>query len=155
MRADGASRRYKVDPFFQRIESAIAGWLENEWMRKETIRQKATVLGWNAKLKTAYSEASLTPFTLAHHIDHISVSKLRRELEKIGAPSPGKLIRDGRIAFAKQLLTHGRLLIREVGERAGYENEKHFGEVFSKATGMKPSEFRRSAIANFRERTPC
>ena len=38
------------------------------------------------------------------------------------------------------------MLIREVAERAGYTNEKHFARIFIKAAGIAPSEYRRSAL---------
>ena len=134
---------WEQNPFCARVLRAIEAWIHGEWDRREAVREEAKALGWTEQRRRAYFETILTPAGLARQIDRISESKLRRELARLGAPPPGQLIRDARIEFAKHLLVHGRLLIREVADRAGYENEKHFSGVFMKATGVSPSQYRR------------
>lgn len=134
------------DPFLERMEKMVVAWLLDEWLTKEAIKTQAGVHGWTAQLKNAYNEACLTPDNLARRLDNISLSKLRRELGKQDIPTPGDIIRTARIEYAKHLLTHSRMLIREVAERAGYTNEKHFARIFIKAAGIAPSEYRRSAL---------
>lgn len=136
------------DPFLERMEKVVVAWLLDEWPTKEAIKLQAGAHGWTAQLKEAYNEACLTPDNLARRLDNISLSKLRRELDKQGTPAPGDIIRTGRIEYAKHLLTHSRMLVREVAERAGYANEKHFARMFLKAVGISPSEYRRAAVAN-------
>lgn len=136
------------DPFLERMEKVVVAWLLDEWLTKEAIKLQAGIHGWTPQLKEAFNGACLTPDNLARRLDNISLSKLRRELDKQGTPTPGDIIRSGRIEYAKHLLTHSRMLVREVAERAGYANEKHFARLFLKAVGISPSEYRRSAVAS-------
>ncbi|MGD9803397.1 MAG: helix-turn-helix transcriptional regulator [Hyphomicrobiaceae bacterium] len=137
---------YRSAPFFRRVHEVLSQWIAGEWEAREAIRREAMVHGWNDARRRAYDDAMLTAQNLARAIDNISLTKLRRELGKIGAPSPGHLIREARIQYAKHLLVTGRLLVREVALRAGYGKERHFTEVFTAAVGVTPSEYRRLSI---------
>ncbi|WP_072387124.1 helix-turn-helix transcriptional regulator [Hyphomicrobium sp. CS1BSMeth3] len=139
-----ATRKLADNPFFAGVQATIAEWIENEWTRREALLTLAQHGRWTEeKIATELANVTLTPEHLASAIDNISLSKLRRELHKIGAPSPGQLIREARLAYAKRLLIETRLMIREVRERAGYEDEDHFVGTFMKDVGMTPTEFRR------------
>lgn len=48
-----------------------------------------------------------------------------------------------RINHAKELLERTGTRIREVGELAGYHDNRHFSKIFKKATGMTPQEYRK------------
>ncbi len=82
----------------------------------------------------------------------MSLSKLRRELDKLGAPSPGELIRKARLAHAAQLLTHTRLQVKQVALQSGYRSEKHFTDTFKAAYDATPSDYRRDFIGNHHHR---
>ena len=123
--------------------SIIEKWITVEWIEREGIRRAAITSGWTAQWRSDYAAAALTVENLAHRLDNISISKLRRELKKLGAPPPGEIIRRARIDYAKHLLVTTRMLVREVSERAGYDSEKHFAEQFQRATGCRPSAYRR------------
>jgi AraC-like DNA-binding protein len=138
---------YHDAPFYRRVQSVLSQWIAGEWHARESIRREASVHGWNDTRRRTYEDATLTAEGLAHSIDNISLTKLRRELSKLGAPAPGQLIREARINHAKFLLVTGRLLIREVAERAGYGKERHFTEVFTATVGVTPSEYRRLSIS--------
>ena len=133
-------------PFYRRVDAVASEWIAGEWEAREAIRRHAAVHGWNDTRRRTFEDAMLTADNLARAIDNISLTKLRRELRKIGAPSPGALIRNARMRHAKHLLVTGRLLIREVAVRAGYEKESHFTEVFTATVGVTPSEYRRLSI---------
>ena len=130
-------------PFAARLIAVAMAWVEQEWQAREQIRTKAVITGWNAKLRGAYKEASLSTEGLAHRIDNVSLSKLRRSLADIGAASPGEIIRAARLCLAERLLRETRLMVREVARRAGYSSEKHFATRFGLAFGCSPSEYRR------------
>lgn len=53
-------------------------------------------------------------------------------------------IREYRIAKAKELLLGTQLKLHQVAERVGYSDPKYFSQVFKKATGQLPAEYRRS-----------
>jgi AraC-like DNA-binding protein len=140
------------NPFLMRVEAIVANWVAAEWERKESLRTEAKANGWSAeRLAKACEQATLTSETLAHAIDKISLSTLRRELKKVGATTPGKLIRTARIRHATKLLTSNRMLIRDVAERAGYQQEKHFATAFHRVTGCSPSDFRKTSIKHWSE----
>ena len=139
-------RSPSVDHFLARVESIVRTWVQEEWAVRETIAAEASKNGWTAQRKTMFAEAALKPENLAQRLDNISISTLRRELKKLDAPTPGAIIRDVRLEYAKHLLTHTRLLIRNVAARAGYHDESHFTELFTKANGITPSQFRRDSI---------
>lgn len=139
---DGAAS----DPFLRRLKSIIETWVGGEWQSREAVRFEAAALGWTKERKDRYRNRQLTAIRLAAELDNISLSKLRRELDKLGAPPPAVLIRSARIAHARHLLSSTRLLVREIANRSGYRDEKHFILVFSKETGMTPSQYRRSRL---------
>jgi transcriptional regulator GlxA family with amidase domain len=136
------------NPYLLRVQRLVRTWVQEEWEAKEAIRAKMARNSRLHSLLGELAEATLNPENLAHRLDNISVSKLRRELRKLGAPSPGELIRDARMEYARHLLTHTRLLVREVAERAGYANEKFFTRSFVEKFGAVPTEYRRASIGN-------
>lgn len=136
----------QTDPFLARIHDLLAGWIEVEWQERQRIKGEARANGWTTALRADYEASALTVENLATRLDNISLSKLRRELRKLGGPTPGDLIRETRIAYAARLLVETRLLIREVAARAGYDSEKHFAEQFQRALGVTPSVYRRAHI---------
>lgn len=141
-----------IDPFHARVSALVTEWVETEWARREAIRQQAAESGWSADYEQRLADATLDSFMLARAVDNMSIAKLRRELEKVGAPPPGELIRAARIAHATKLLTHTRLMVRQIGERCGYRDEKHFKDAFKTATCATPTEFRRDFITGRRGR---
>jgi AraC-like DNA-binding protein len=139
-------RPHGADPFLMRVQTIIEEWIEGEWDRKETIRAEAVALGWTTERATRYRDAILTTDRLANSLDGMSEATFRRELEKLGAPTPGELIRKARIRFAAKLLTHTRLQVNKIAKRAGYKSEKHFTDAFRAELKSTPSEYRRAMI---------
>lgn len=142
------------DPFLARIRELLSGWIEAEWLMRQRIEGEVRASGWTTALRADYDATLLTVENLATRLDNISLSKLRRELRKLGAPTPGDLIRETRIAYAARLLVETRLLVREVAARAGYDSEKHFAEQFHRALGVTPSVYRRERIARASKTLP-
>jgi two-component system response regulator YesN len=52
-----------------------------------------------------------------------------------------------RIDKAKELLETTELKVMDIGERAGFENTKHFNRVFRESVGVAPLEYRQGAAA--------
>lgn len=134
--------------------SVIEEWIESEWENKDRIRAEASALGWNNARAARYRDADLTTSVLAARIDGMSDAKFRRELKKLGALPPGELIRKARIRFAAKLLTHTRLLVKQIAERSGYASEKHFSDAFRAEHGCTPSNYRRTAINARKQKGP-
>ncbi len=137
------SKAVPLDPFLATIYATVDAWVAREWQDLEAIRKSVAVNGWTAATRDQYQAAILNTENLAARLHNISSRKLRRELKRLGAPTPGEIIRTARIAYAAELLLASRLLVREVAERAGYDSEKHFSEQFLKAMQLTPSAYRR------------
>ena len=58
-----------------------------------------------------------------------------------------------RCAKAKELLTHQRLSVSQVGEAVGYVSSSHFAHIFRKLEGCTPSEFQKKHKAEAEEGT--
>ncbi|MBP1963909.1 two-component system response regulator YesN [Paenibacillus aceris] len=53
-----------------------------------------------------------------------------------------------RLEQAKQLLRNPKLKLADVAERIGYQDMRHFSQVFRKKYGVTPSEYRQEQTAN-------
>lgn len=130
-------------PFLARIYEVSCKWTQDEWFIIEAIKREATRSGKNKNVGAAIMDARLTPQNLAKHLDNISHATLCRFLKNHKAPTPSAIIRQTRLHFARHLLTHTRLLVRDVALRAGYEDERYFSSMFQQEFSCLPSEFRR------------
>lgn len=131
-------------PFLTRVYELTSSWVQEEWLIIDAIKRGTTRTGRSAQV--AIKESRLTLDTLASRLDNISQATLLRELRKLNAPPPGEIIRITRLTFAKHLLIHTRLLVREVALRAGYDNERHFSEMFAREFKQTPSSFRKTHV---------
>lgn len=131
-------------PFLARVYDLVCIWVQQEWTTIDTIKRDTTRSG--KSVVTAIKECRLTLDTLAKRLDNISQATLLRELKKLNGPPPGEIIRVTRLHFARHLLIHTRMLVRNVALRAGYDNQRHFSEMFIREFGYKPSDFRRRHV---------
>lgn len=130
------------NPFEVRILDVIRESIESEWEMRQSVRAQAITGSKSTRAGMAEDDVILTVETLAHKLENISVSTLRREMKALGMRPAGVLIREARLEYAKRLLITTRITVGEVGKRAGYDDEKHFSGTFARATGKSPSEFR-------------
>lgn len=133
-----------ASPFLTRVYELISKWVQEEWLIIDAIKRDMTRSGKSTN--AAIEESRLTLNNLAKRLDNISQATLLRELRKLNAPAPGEIIRLTRLTFARHLLIHTRLLVRDVALRAGYDNERHFSEMFIREFSMRPSHFRRAHV---------
>lgn len=136
----------QASSFLNRVYDITQRWIQEEWSCIEAIKRAAKPDTPPAHIAEAIREAQLTPATLAKQLDNISMSALKRELARFGAPPPGQLIRSTRIQFAKHLLTHTRLKIHHIAARVGYANAQRFATMFFRETGYTPRDFRKVAL---------
>jgi AraC-like DNA-binding protein len=61
--------------------------------------------------------------------------------------APHQYLGNIRLERAKQMLADGRAPIIEIAYEVGYANPSQFSAFFRKRTGLSPSEFRRSVLA--------
>ncbi len=69
-----------------------------------------------------------------------SRSQLHRKLKALTGKSPNELIRDFRLARAKELLEKGAGNVSEVAMEVGYSSVSYFTRSFKSAFGVSPSE---------------
>lgn len=142
------------DPFLSRVHALVDEWVQKEWLGMDNVRKEAAKHRWSAKAtEAAMADVRLTPDNLARRLDNISLGTLRRELKKLGAPPPGELIREARIAFAKHLMTHTRILGSEVSLKAGFSHYRYFAAVFTEITGLSPNNYRQAHVRNHSARS--
>lgn len=72
----------------------------------------------------------------------LSYAQFSRKFKERTGMSPSEYLFMLRIAKAKKLLLNSTLLIREIAEACGFENEYYFSNFFKKHTSRSPSEFR-------------
>lgn len=133
-------------PFLMRVHTLVREWVQDEWLVIDDIKRNAHRLGGNAQADAAINDARLTPDSLAKRLDNMSRSSLFRELRKLNAPPPAEIIRKARMEFAKHLLTHTRMLVRDIAQRAGFPHEEYFTRRFAQECKCTPIDFRRAHI---------
>lgn len=75
---------------------------------------------------------------LAHSVG-FSRSQLHRKLKALADKSPNQLIRDFRLARAKELLEQKSATVSEVAYQVGYSNLSYFSKSYKDAFGVSPS----------------
>ena len=71
----------------------------------------------------------------------ISRIHVNRKLKAEGAVSPSTMIRDKRMAKAKDLLLRGETSVGQIAEICGFRSASYFTTAFKEYTGLTPSEF--------------
>ncbi|MCB0456639.1 MAG: response regulator [Flavobacteriaceae bacterium] len=131
---------------------------KNLIQQREQLRQK-----YSSELKIGPSEVTLTSMderfmkqvlkTVEEHMGNefytvedlasevgFSRSQLNRKLKSILGKSPNHLIRDFRLARAKELLEQKSASISEIAYQVGYSNLSYFSKSYKEAFGKLPSE---------------
>jgi AraC-like DNA-binding protein len=73
-----------------------------------------------------------------------SVSALQSLFKRSEGLSPGEFVTRRRMQAAEELLLAGTLSLREIAERLGFANERHFSNAFRRFHGEPPGRFRAS-----------
>ena len=84
---------------------------------------------------------------LAAEMAHTSVRTLQREFAKSGL-SYLDLLAQARLETASRLLKENKLQVQEIAYKLGYDDASHFSRAFRRSSGMSPSEYRKSIMAN-------
>lgn len=73
---------------------------------------------------------------------HINPTTLKSTFKALYGKPIGTYMREYRIQRAKELLSEGAT-VAQSAQKTGYENQSKFTEVFKKATGMLPKEYKK------------
>lgn len=90
-------------------------------------------------IENNYSSATLTAFANSLNEDYNYISKKIKKLT--GLPFQ-KILENERIRVAKSLLASTDINIMDIAYHVGYSNQTFFYELFKKATGQTPSNYR-------------
>ena len=85
--------------------------------------------------------------------DHVGVSyhHLRHMFKKHREMSLKQFLANLRINHAKQLLMLSRMMVKEIAEACGFENERHFSMYFKKCEGVSPEAYRKCHAKQYAE----
>lgn len=75
---------------------------------------------------------------------NLSQRQLNRKIKSVTGVDTSSLIRELRIAKAKELLCSTDIPVTEVGERCGFDSASYFSKIFKQHTKLTPSDYRKA-----------
>ncbi len=75
---------------------------------------------------------------------NLSQRQLNRKIKSVTGVDTSSLIRELRIAKAKELLCSTDIPVTEVGERCGFDSPSYFAKIFKQHTKLTPSDYRKA-----------
>jgi len=75
--------------------------------------------------------------------------QLQRAFSEIGRTTFREYLTSVRMTKAAEMLSEGRLTVRDVAHRVGYRQPAQFAKAFRRVHGVAPSEYRGTAAADF------
>lgn len=96
------------------------------------------------KLITALAGSLERPFSLDEFCvrEVCSERVLRQQFRSQTGMTINQYLRQVRVCHAQYLLQHSRLMIGEISMQCGFEDSNYFSVVFTRETGMTPSQWR-------------
>lgn len=96
------------------------------------------------KLITALAGSLERPFALDEFCEQEACSErvLRQQFRSQTGMTINQYQRQVRVCHAQYLLQHSRLMISEISMQCGFEDSNYFSVVFTRETGMTPSQWR-------------
>jgi AraC family transcriptional regulator, L-rhamnose operon regulatory protein RhaS len=95
-------------------------------------------------LENSASRLNLLLAWLDKFCDEASCSErvLRQQFRQQTGMTINQYLRQVRVCHAQYLLQHSRLLISDISTECGFEDSNYFSVVFTRETGMTPSQWR-------------
>ena len=95
----------------------------------------------SARVRNDYAEVNLAVETLAHEFGY-SPNYFGRVFKRASGVALSDLIRQVRLARAKELLAQTDVPVHEIAGRVGFANEKYFYYAFRRSEGLTPQMYR-------------
>lgn len=76
----------------------------------------------------------------------IASASLTKKLQKYGIDSPSRIIKNRVLTEAKRLLIYTDKSVKEISAIIGYDDPFYFSRLFSKETGVSPSDYRKCHV---------
>jgi AraC-like DNA-binding protein len=73
----------------------------------------------------------------------IASASLTKKLQKYGIDSPSRIIKTRVLTEAKRLLIYTDKSVKEIAAIIGYDDPFYFSRIFTKETGISPSEYKK------------
>jgi transcriptional regulator GlxA family with amidase domain len=121
MKRPGGQRQFSADLLAQSADDGLGGRLA-AWLRPR-LRQRLAVADMAAAL-------ALSPRSLHRHLS-----------DELGA-TPAQLLAQLRLEAACRLLEAGRVTVKEVVRRTGFQSEDNLRRAFVKRLGVAPSDYK-------------
>ena len=116
--------------------------------------QRATTIRYRTRLFEEVCELVESEYREELQLDDIArrIASSRRQLQRAFSEVGGTTFREHlthvRMEKAAEMLTEGRLTVREVSHRVGYRQPAQFAKAFRRVHGVAPSEYRDSSEAS-------
>lgn len=132
----------------QQYLEALSGWLSGfcgrisqefaDYENKQKIRQAVQYIQENFR----------SPLNMAVVSNHVSMNYSLFSLlfKQYTGTNFVNYLQSLRVEETKRLLASTDWRVGEIGRRAGFTDEKHFLKVFKNATGLSPSEYRKTLV---------
>jgi len=149
---------YKTDPY-ERIKMFLNIYSLEEWFYK-FIDRYSEYVKLKQKKKTKEEIIKIKNYVLANYTNKFSIpicARICNMSEKyfsyVFKKETGENFTDYvnrvRIEKAKELIKNQNMVIFEVANKVGYENDKYFIKLFRKTVGMTPGEYKRKYYTSF------
>jgi len=76
----------------------------------------------------------------------IAAASLTKKLQKYGIDSPSRIIKNRVITEAKRLLMYTDKSVKEIASIIGYDDPHYFSRLFTKESGISPSDYKKNLI---------
>ncbi len=73
----------------------------------------------------------------------IASASLTKKMQKYGIESPSRIIKNRAVTEAKRLLMYTDKSVKEISAIIGYDDPFYFSRLFSKETGVSPSDYKK------------
>ena len=116
--------------------------LQSPYEMKSSLKTQTEFERLMVQLVEKIGVETINPGTIAKSLSMTEKTVTRRFRSELDT-TPGKWIQTFRISKAKELLESSSLSIAEICRRVGYDDHPSFVRLFSRITGLTPSEYRR------------